>query len=100
MTPVQLGAAIPLANGGFDLDSVAAADNGFLYMVPSGWAGGGGNVVVQSGNGPWGAVVSTSGGNFLSLQGMGAYVEQPLQGLTAGATLRGLLQLWGSAGLR
>ena len=55
-------------------------------MTPSGWIGSGGNVLVQSGNGAWGGVTSAGGANFISLQGMGSYVEQSLQGLTPGTT--------------
>ena len=86
VTPIQLGAAVSVANADFDQDAVADPEAGFTYMTPSGWLGSGGNVLVQSGNGAWGGVTSAGGANFIGLQGMGSYVEQSLQGLTPGTT--------------
>ena len=85
VTSVQLGASIPIANGGFDEETVPG-DNGFSYMTAAHGAGSDGNVLVQSGNGPWGGIPSAAGANFVSLQGMGSYIEQGLEGLTVGST--------------
>jgi len=46
--------------------------------------GHGGNVIVRTGNAPWGGLHSQSGNYFLSIQGQGAYVEQAVCGLIAG----------------
>merc|ERR1712023_423441 len=60
---------------------------GYVYMLPQSWAnGGGGTVVVQSGNGPWGGLSTPSNGFFMSIQGAGAYLEQTVSNLEAGAT--------------
>ena len=45
-----------------------------------------GLVVVRNGNGPWGALNSGGGANFISIQGSGASLKQTLTGLTVGAT--------------
>lgn len=84
VTPVRLGAAVPVANGGFDAETVAD-DGGYTYMTPQGWVSTG-SVLVQSGASPWGGIPADSGTNFLGLQGMGAYAEQTINGLTVGAT--------------
>eukprot|EP01052_Picozoa_sp_SAG31_P005847 SAG31_NODE_263_length_18841_cov_17.270996_15_plen_57_part_00 len=43
-------------------------------------------MVVASGAAPWGSVTAAGGRQFLALQGLGSYVEQPLLGLTTGTT--------------
>ena len=65
------------------------------YKLPNGWQGsGGGTVVVKSPpsapNGPWGAGSASaqgapSGDYFMSIQGVGNYLEQTLTGLTPGS---------------
>merc|ERR1711939_702314 len=61
------------ANGGLDVDEIS----GYVYMTPTGWTnGGGGTIVVQSGNGPWGGLNAASGPYFASIQGVGSYLEQ------------------------
>jgi hypothetical protein len=59
---------------------------GFAYQAPAGWSSGGGVVVVQNGNGPWGGLASDGGANFIAIQGAGAFIEQALTGLVPGAT--------------
>ena len=65
------------------------------YKLPNGWDGsGGGTVVVKSPpsapNGPWGAGSAVAqgapdGNYFMSIQGVGNYLEQTLTGLTPGS---------------
>lgn len=84
VTPVQLGVPISIANGGFD-DETVADDGGFTYTTPQSWVSAG-SVLIRSGASPWGSIPADSGTNFIALQGMGAYAEQTINGLTVGAT--------------
>ena len=83
VTLVQLGASVALENGNFDEDDLGERDE-YLYRSPTGWAASG-SVIVSSGSAAWGGLTS-SGLNYLSLQGLGAFVEQILDGLTVGST--------------
>lgn len=84
VTTVQLGDPVAITNGGFDAESIDA-ESGFAYMPPRGWVSAS-SVLIQSGASGWGGVSADAGTNFLGLQGMGAYVEQTVGGLTIGAT--------------
>eukprot|EP01046_Picozoa_sp_COSAG06_P004212 COSAG06_NODE_174_length_21223_cov_8.836158_13_plen_701_part_00 len=86
VTPVQMTGSVPLTNGGFDGDTLGegSTGDGFNYQTPSGWSGFG--VLIASGAAAWGSVTSAAGPYFFALQGQGSYIEQPLAGLTVGAT--------------
>jgi hypothetical protein len=77
VVPIQLGATLPLVNGGFDQDAVVEGSTGagYNYQLPIGWSGSG-TVVVQSGTPAWGGIPSAAGPNYIALQGFGAHVEQ------------------------
>jgi hypothetical protein len=68
-----------VANGGFELDVVP----NYVYMTPADWSagGGGGTVIVPSGNGPWGGLRAPNGSYYLSIQNHGNGVEQAVCGL-------------------
>ena len=78
----DMGININFANGDFEADTI----DGYVYVLPSNWDGGGGTVIVQNGNGPWGGLDSGSGGYFMSVQSSGAFLQQEVPGLTAGET--------------
>jgi uncharacterized membrane protein len=90
MKTVEVGADVPVANSGFDEDEV----DGYVYVLPAGWGGDGGTVIVNNGNGPWGGLSSGKGTNFMSIQGSGAFLEQELSGLTAGTVYN--VKFWGA----
>ena len=83
---------ISIPNPSFEENTEVA---GFNYQLPNGWQGsGGGTVVVNSPpsapNGPWGAGSAVAqgapdGNYFMSIQGVGNYLEQTLTGLTPGS---------------
>jgi hypothetical protein len=56
--------------------------SGFSYSTPTGWQSGGRVVIVRSRNRPWGRLAAASGNYFISIQNDGAYIQQPLCGLT------------------
>eukprot|EP01050_Picozoa_sp_SAG11_P024479 SAG11_NODE_5218_length_1627_cov_1.210079_1_plen_487_part_10 len=69
---------------------------GHKYVAPTGWSTHGGTVLVCNARANdcvtpdhcavWGGLQSGMGGNYLSLQGAGAYVEQTVAGLVPGQT--------------
>lgn len=75
-----------LSNGGFDQNVKMATNKQYQYMVPSSWTGRAA-VVVRSGSTAWGGLHAAAGSSyFLSLQGLGSFVQQHLSGLVAGHT--------------
>ena len=83
VTPILLGEPVKLANPSFD-----AADRGskdYKYIIPRGWRGTGA-IVVKSGSSAWGGLKAPSGENYLSLQGLGSHIHQPISGLVKGKT--------------
>jgi hypothetical protein len=73
VTPIQVGAQVSLQNADFEDDVLAKDAGGYQYKTPSGWSGGG--VIIASGAGPWGGVVSASGQQYIGLQGMGKFLR-------------------------
>jgi hypothetical protein len=76
VTPVQIADNVPVPNANFDDDTLRAGDT-YVYHTPSGWTGGGGVVTVLNGSAPWGGL-TCSGTNYVSLQGLGSYIEVTL----------------------
>lgn len=68
-----------VSNGDFEHDRVAD----YRYMTPTDWSdgGGGGLVVVPSGNGPWGGLAAPDQGFYLAIQEAGKFAEQVVCGL-------------------
>ena len=87
----DIGTDITVNNADFEENPEVAS---YEYKLPNGWDGsGGGTVVVKSPpsapNGPWGAGSASaqgapSGDYFMSIQGVGNYLEQQISGLSAG----------------
>ena len=82
------GNAQQLANPGFEADAV----DSYTYMTPTGWRAGGGVVVVPTGSGPWGGLVTPDGSYYVSVQGSGSFVEQTVSGLRPGTAYN--VQFW------
>jgi hypothetical protein len=83
VTPVLLGEPVAITNGNFEAKDRGSKD--YVYVVPRGWQGTGA-VVVKSGSSSWGGLKAPGGSSYLSLQGLGSHVKQPIAGLKKGTT--------------